>query len=161
MRRAVAGRRRGIDLHAVEQVVAHDELGAAARIGGGQRTQRDHSAGGVPDVELAQIFGLGAEVTIGLDIHLPLQAEAIEIVDQRPAHKRLHRLVQAAQLDLLGHCLGVVHFYSDLGDAEQSRCHDPCQLRSLAGLGHEQLRVLRKKINASARPVFQNESGAS
>ena len=158
---AVAGRSRGIDLHAVEQVVAHDELGAAARIGAGQRAQRDHVAGGVPHVELAQILGLGAEVAVGLHVHLPLQTEAVEEVDQRAAHERLHRLVQIAQLDLLGHGLGVVHLDSDLGNAEQCSGHDARQLRTFAGLGHEDLRVLGEKINAAARPVFENEGGAA
>src|SRR5580704_9933419 len=111
---AVAGRRRGVDLHAVEQVVTHDELCAAARIRASQCAQRNHIACSVADVELAQVRSLGAEVTVRLDIDLPLQAEAVEVIDQRAAHKRLYGLVQTAQLDLLRHRLGVVNLNSDL-----------------------------------------------
>src|SRR5271157_3829325 len=70
----------GIDLHAVKQVVAHDELSAGARVGPGQGAQGDHLVGRIPDVELAEVFRLGAEVAVGLDVYLPLQTKAVVMV---------------------------------------------------------------------------------
>ena len=37
----------------------------------------------VPHVELADVLGSIAVVALGLDIHLPLAAEAVEVVDER------------------------------------------------------------------------------
>ena len=37
----------------------------------------------VPNVELADVFGAIAVVALGLDIHLPLAAEPVEVVDER------------------------------------------------------------------------------
>ncbi len=157
----VSRRGRGIDLHAVEEVVAHDELGPAARIGSGQRIERDHVTRCIPYIELAEIFCPGPVVAFGHNIYLPLQAEAVEEVNQRAAHERLHCLVQVRQLDLLGHRFGVVHLYPDLGNAEQGCGEEPRQLRAFACFRHIDLCLLREKVNGAARAVFKNESSAS
>src|SRR5271170_433874 len=120
--RAVSRRRRGVNLYAVDEVVAHDELRAVTRIRTGKRAQGNHIAGCIPDVKLAEIFRVGPKVTIGLNIYLPLQTETIEEVNQRTTHKCLHSLIELVQRYLLGHRLGVIHLYPNLGHVEQGGC---------------------------------------
>ena len=146
----VSRRGRGVDLHAVEQVVAHDELRAAARINAGQGAQRGHFTRGIPHVKLAQVLSFRPVVAVGLYVHLPLQAETVEEIDQRAAHERLYGLVEIIQRDLLGHRFSVINLDSDLGNAEQSGGHHPGEFGPLAGLGHKHLRVLGEKVDAAA-----------
>src|SRR5271156_222714 len=117
--RAVSWRRRSIDLYAVEEVVAHDELRAVARIRTGKRAQGNHIAGCIPDVKLAEIFRVGPEITIGLNVYLPLQTKTVEEVNQRTAHECLHSLIKLVRRNLLGHRLGVIYLHSNLGHVEQ------------------------------------------
>src|SRR3954462_4702640 len=159
--RAVARRCCCVDLHTVEQVVTHHELSATARIGRRERTERNHPPCSIPDVKLANVFGLRAEVTVRLDIHLPLQAETIEVIDQRTAHESLHGFIEAAELDLLSHRFCIVNFYANLGHSKQSRGHHSRQFGALARFCHEQLRVLCKKVHATPRSVFQKKSCSS
>ena len=44
----------------------------------------------VEHVELAEVLGLRAVVALGLHIHLPLPAEAVEVIDERAPHEALH-----------------------------------------------------------------------
>ena len=77
------------DLRRAVQVVAHGEFGAAARFEPRQRGERHHVALVVPNVELPDVFGAIAVGTLCLDIHLPLTAKAVEVVDERASHERL------------------------------------------------------------------------
>src|SRR5579862_9633557 len=114
----IAGCRGSVDLYAVEEVITHDEFGAGSWIGCRQRTERNHVARGISDIELPEIFGIGSELAVGLDVYLPLQPKAIEVVKQRTTHKCLHGLVEIAEFNLLGHGLGVVYLNSKLRHAE-------------------------------------------
>src|SRR5262249_28720454 len=99
--------------------------------------QWDHLTRAISYVKSSNVFSAAAKIAVRLHINLPLQSETIEVVDQRASHKGLHSFVQLVQLNLFGHCFGVVHLYANLGNAKQRRSHDTSQLRAFAGLGHE------------------------
>ena len=66
------------------------------------------SPSAVPDVELPDVLGPVAILALGLDIHLPLAAEAVEVVDERPSHERLNRSVDVLDVDpLLEHLVAI------------------------------------------------------
>jgi hypothetical protein len=44
---------------------------------------------------------VGAVFAFGFDIHLPLAAESIEIIDEKTAHEGLDRAIGVAQIDAL------------------------------------------------------------
>ena len=65
-------------------------------------------AGSVPHIELADVLELVAVLAFRLDIHLPLAAEAVEVVDERAAHERLNRSVDIVDVDtLLEHLVAI------------------------------------------------------
>ena len=153
----VARRSRAVDLHALVQVLPHDELGAAARIRAGQGAERHHIARRILHVKLAQIVHIGSELAVGLHPHLPLQPKLVVVVHQGAAHEGLQRLIHIAQIDLLRQDLRFVDVHPNLRHAEQRGGHHAGQFRTLAGLGHECLGVLGQEVGAAAGPVFQNE----
>src|SRR5690349_4331386 len=112
-------------------------------------------------MEPANVFGVGAKVPVGLNVYLPLQAEPIEIIDQRATHKRLYGLVKVAQLNLLRHRLGIVNFYSKLRYTEQGSRHYAPQFGALARFSHKELRVFRQEVNTASRSVLQDEGSSS
>ena len=43
----------------------------------------------ISDVKLSDVFSFCPELTFCLRVHLPLAAETVEIIDERPAHECL------------------------------------------------------------------------
>ena len=97
-----------------------------------QRGQRHHLAVRVADVELADVLGSVAIVAFGLDVDLPLAAEAVEVVDERPAHERLDGPVDIVDGDALLEHLVAIHVDELLrhagqeGRAHAARSPDAC-----------------------------------
>ena len=105
--------------------------------------QRHHLAVVVGDVKLAHVFGAGAVFALGLDINLPLPAEAVEVVDQVAAHERLQRLIHVADVDALPLHLGAVDVDELLRNAGRKVEVTADQFGTLAGRRNELLNVVR------------------
>src|SRR5205823_6359124 len=78
-----------VDLRGTIEVIAHGELRTGTRLELCQSRERHHPTLVVAHVELANIFGTGAVIPFGLDVHLPLPAKAVEIVNKQSAHECL------------------------------------------------------------------------
>ena len=111
----------------------------------------------VADVELPDVFGLGAVFAFGFDIDLPLAAEAIEIVDEIAAHEGLDRAVDIVE----GHTL-LQHFvavYVDklLRHAGQESGAEAGDFRPLSRGFKKDVQVSGEELNIAARTVFEDK----
>ena len=61
--------------------------------GGQRRRAAPSSPSLLSHVELPDLLGVRAVFALGLDVDLPLPAEAVEVVDEVAAHEGLQRLV--------------------------------------------------------------------
>ena len=89
-------------------------------------------------------------VPFGLHIDLPLSAEAVEKVYELPAHKRLKRAINLAQIHSLAQHLVAVHVNKILRYGWQKGCKYPRQLRPLLGGRNELPGVLRQEPDVFA-----------
>ena len=116
--------------------------------------------GGVAHVELPDVLRPGAELALGLDVHLPDAPELVEVVHERTAEERLQRLVHGGERDpLLEHLVAI-----DLGEvlrrARQERREQQRELGTLPGRGEELRRVLGEERGIATGAVFQHERDA-
>jgi hypothetical protein len=99
--RAIARRGAAIDLCRTIFVEAQGEFGAEARLYCGQCGKGDTLSLVVTDVELPDVFRLGAILTFRFDIDLPLTVKAVEIVDgQRRELNRRRSLFRFALISI-------------------------------------------------------------
>jgi hypothetical protein len=94
--RTVARRGAAVDLCQTIFVEAQGEFGAEARLYCGQCGKGDTLSLVVTDVELSDVFRLGAILTFRFDIDLPLTVKAVEIVDGQ--RRELNRRRQPFQI---------------------------------------------------------------
>ena len=95
---------------------------------------------------------LRAVVAFGLDVDLPLAAEAVEVVHEVAAHEGLERLVDVAELDALLEHLVAVDVDETCGTAGRNVVLTPASLRPLARRGHEGRHGSRAR-NATSLPA--------
>ncbi len=98
---AVAGCANDGELRRLIFVETGGELRACRAAHGSDGAERNPIAIGRSYVELADVFDVRARRALGLDVGLPLAAEAVEVVHQIPAHESLHGGVHVAELNLL------------------------------------------------------------
>src|SRR5207245_10040841 len=79
----------GVDFRGGILVETNGELRAHARLDCGDSGEWDFLSLAVANVKLPHVFRLGSEFPLGFDIHLPLAAEAIEVIDEISAHESL------------------------------------------------------------------------
>src|SRR5262249_36924059 len=89
----IAGSGSTVDLRGAVLVVAHGEFRAGARLETSDCSKRHHFAFVVLHVELADVFGGSSILALCLDVHLPLAAKSIEIVNEQAAHEGLKSFV--------------------------------------------------------------------
>ncbi|EXI65763.1 MAG: hypothetical protein AW08_02975 [Candidatus Accumulibacter adjunctus] len=159
--RAESWRCRGVDLRAAVEVEAHRELGAGDVAYRGQRRQRDRLPILVAHVELADILDVGAEVPLGLDVDLPLAAEAVEIVDEATAEEGLQGLVDLLDVDPLLEHLVAVHVDEQLRHDRAEGGRQAGEFRSLARRFEELAGLLGEEGDVLAGAVLQDEGGAA
>ena len=106
----------------------------------------------VRHVKLADVLGLCAVLAFGLDIDLPLPAEAVEVVDEVAAHEGLEGLVDLSDVDALLEHLVAVHVHEELGHAGDEGGRDPLDLGPLAGRLDELVQVVGEEADALCRP---------
>src|SRR5207302_7600139 len=102
-----------------------------------------------------------ALIALSLQVHPPLAAEPVELVDVRTAHERRHRLVDAAQVDALLEDLVAVDAGVDLGYRGAPDRVDRSHLRPFPRGCHERLQVLRKERNVTAAAVLDPHGEAT
>ena len=86
-----------------------------------KRRERHHRALAVAHVELADVVEVVAVLALGLDVDLPLAAEAVEVVDEQPAHVGLNGAIDIVEGDALLEHLLAVHLEELLRHARQER----------------------------------------
>ena len=105
--------------------------------------------------------GLSAVRGFRLHEHAPLPAEAVELVDVRPAQERLERLVDVADGDALLERLVPVDVGEDLRHGGAERDVHVSDLGPLARRLEELLQVLVQEVHRAAGAVLQPEREAA
>ena len=154
---AVAGGGTGIDLRRTIHVEAHGEFRAVTRFGRHQRGERHGFSLAVAHVELSGLLDLAAEFTGGLHVDLPLQTEAVEVIDHRAAEKGLQRVVGAVDGHALRHGHLAVDIEFDLRNGGQERGVEPLKFGPLGRGCHERLGVLGEELHRATAAVLQDE----
>src|SRR5260370_23534261 len=93
---AVTRSRGTVDLRGPVLIKAHREFRSQTRFESCQGRKRHHLVLVVSHEELADILSPGPVIAFGLDVYLPLPAEAVEIINKQPAHESLDCLVDIA-----------------------------------------------------------------
>ena len=117
----------------VEIVALHGDWTADfARVD--QRAQRDHLAGLIADLQQVDVRLAVAEVSIGLDRHLPVAAKIVEAVDIQRAQVHLQRLIHIVERNAQRLGLEPVDVHEKLRRvrAELRGDADPARARSFA-----------------------------
>jgi hypothetical protein len=148
-------------LRGAKEVETVRELGSGDVPGCDHGGERDHRAAVVFDVELVYVRGVDAAAGLRLQEHLPLPAEAVELVDVDTAEERLERLVDVADLDPLLQDLVAVDVGVDLRDVRPPHAVDVGELRALARGLEELLQVLVQELDAAAAAVLEPEREAA
>src|SRR5262249_36490625 len=91
----------------------------------------------------------------------PLTAEAIELVDEQPAQKRLHRLIHVGQRDAFLEHLVLVDVYVDLRDRRAEWRGDAAQLGTLARSRDELLDRGVEIFDRPTRSILKPEAEAA
>ena len=112
-------------------------------------------------MEQADVFRLRAVVALGLHEHLPLPAEAVEVVHEVAAHERLQRLADLREIDALREDLVAIDVDQDLRHRRQERAGGGRNLRPLAHRFEEAVQVFTEKSHVAARAVFEHERDAA
>ena len=99
------------------------------------RAERHHVAVAVLDLEVLHRVGVHAEGGVGLDVHLPGAAEAVEVVDVVAAQVRLQRVEDVAELH--PHLLDLlpVHVHVELRRLGAESVEQADEARLLVALG--------------------------
>src|SRR6185369_10352118 len=105
----------------------------------------------------AQVFGARAVLAFGLDIDLPLAAEAVEVVHEVTAHERLQRFIDLGEFHTLLERLIAVNVDVNLRDDGQEGGVDAGDLRTFASCFHEPVNVGSQKRNVLASAVLQHK----
>src|SRR5262249_36758878 len=93
----------------------------------------------------------------GFDVHLPLAAEPVEVVDERPAHEHLNRSIHILDVDTLLEDLVAIHGDELLRHIGQERGRHRGEFRTLPRGGNQLVRVVREKGHVASRAVLQDE----
>src|SRR5208282_1242745 len=158
---AVTGSGGAVDLGGAVLVVAHGEFRAGARLEFCDGSEGNHFALGVFDEELADIFGASAISAFRFDVHLPLAAEAIEIVNEKAAHEGLKSLVDVFDGDTLLDDFVAVHVDELLRNTGKEGGADVGDFRAFAGGGKKFVQVVGEKFDVVAGAVFEDEGEAA
>ena len=115
----------------------------------------------IAHVELPDFVDVGAVFALGLHVDLPLQTEAVEIIDHRAAEESAQRIVGVIDGHAFDEGFVAVDRKFELRDGRQKRRVDVLQLRALGRGGHEGLGLLGEEIDRAARTVLQNKVHAA
>src|SRR4029077_12864716 len=111
----------------------------------------------VADIELPNVFCLGAVLTFRFDIDLPLAPEAVEVVDEISPHEGLNRTIYIVEVHPLLQDFVAVYFDKFLWDTRQKSGAEGADFRPLSGSFKKNTQVFGEELNIAARTVFENE----
>src|SRR5580658_4749339 len=154
---AEARRGAAVDLGAAILVKTHREFRAELRFNRGERRERNVLALVVADIESPDVIRAGAIVAFGLDVNLPLTAEAVEVVNEIAAHESLDGAVDIGKIDALFQYFVTIHFNKFLRNAGQKSGAQAGNLGSLSRRFKKRVHIVREKSNAAAGAVFEDE----
>ena len=123
LQRAVAGRSCAINLGGTILVITQSEFRAGDVLDCGNGVEGNRITVRVADKKLAHVLRVGAVIAFRLYIHLPGAAEAVEIIHEEPAHERLERLINLAEIDSLLDHFVPIDLHEDLRNVRQ-KCGD-------------------------------------
>ena len=115
----------------------------------------------VAHVELPDFVDVGAVFALGLHVDLPLQAEAVEVVDHRATHKSAERIVGIVDRDTFDEGFVAIDGEFDLRDGGEEGRVDVLQLGAFGCRGHEGLGLLGEELDRAAGAVLQDEVHAA
>ena len=128
--------------------------GPAESLHVGHRAQRHHVAVGVADLELPDDVRVHAEGGVGLDVHLPGAAEAVEVVDVVAAQVRLQRVEDVGQLHAHRLDLGPVDVHVELRRAGAEAVEQADQAGLLVALGGQVVRLGLQRVEVDVAGRF-------
>src|SRR5207302_11116345 len=105
----------------------------------------------------AYVLGPCPVITLGLDVHLPLAAEPIEVVDKQPAHECLDRSVDVVEGHTLLDYFVSIYFDELLRHARQEGSTQAGDLGTLTGGRQEYVQVIREERDILAGAVLETE----
>src|ERR1700675_1631843 len=158
---AITRRGAAIKLRRTVLVEAKQKFRAEARFHSDQRRERNILSFVVANVELADVLRLRAIFAFRFNVHLPLAAAAIEIVDEIAAPEGLDGLVHVAKVHALLQNFVAVHIDKLLRHVGQESRAQAGDFRPLSGSFHKGGQVFCEELNITARTVFQHERKAS
>ncbi len=97
--RRIARRRRTVQHHRPQVVVAHDRRGGSDEVDIGHRLQRQQLAARRAHAHPEHVVDVGAVGRVGLHLDLPGAAEQVEVVGVAAAQRRLHRREEVGDAD--------------------------------------------------------------
>src|SRR5262249_50257195 len=118
----------------------------------------DDRRGAIAERELPLVLLSRPVLAFGLDIHLPLAPEAIEVVDEQASHEGLDSPVNVIDgYALLDHFVAID---SDqlLRNTRQEGGAQGANLRPFTRRGNELIDVVSQQLHTAARTVFKNKS---
>ena len=111
----------------------------------------------VADIELSDLFGVSPICVISLDIHLPLPAESIEVIDERSSEEGLQSVINILQRHALLERFVPIDFNVDLRDVGKQCGCDSSEFRPFASGREEGIDVLREVLNASIAAILKDK----
>src|SRR5215469_1096109 len=163
------GRRRAVDFRRAKQIVVANDLGIRGLLNRHQIVERDHLAGGGTEVIFPDIFGLRAELAVGLNIDAVGAVVEVEVVHINRAHIDLQRVGDLAERHLqtlgffavdLNDVLGIVSGEAaEESDQIFARVSFGCQLVGGFGEGFEGIASQVLKFKGESTELAQAEDG--
>src|SRR5207244_10555797 len=142
------------------EVVAHGEFRTGTRFKSRQCGERHHVTCSIPNVELADVLRAVTISALSLDVHLPLPAEPVEVVDERASHERLDRSINVLDVNALLEHFVPVHSDELLRNPWQESGVDGGEFRTLAGCGKELVQIVGERSHVLSRAVLEHEGQA-
>src|SRR5206468_2311319 len=109
------------------------------------------------DLKADQVFGLVAELRLGLDDDLPGAAEEIEVVDVERALKDLQRVGEILEADALGHALARLGLDVQLADVGAENGEEAGDARLAHALADHFLGLLLQLLRADLAAVLDHQ----
>src|SRR6185503_21291234 len=107
--------------------------------------KRHRVASSISNVELSDVLGSIAKHPFRLDVHLPLAAKPVEVIDERTTHERLDRPIHIPDVDTLFDHLVAIDDDELLRHVGQEGGDDGGEFRTLARGGEELVRIAGEK----------------
>ena len=152
---AAHDRRRGV------QVVAVDHHRPTDLAHANQRAQRHHVPLPIADEQLVEIGHAVAEYAVGLNVHLPVTAELVEIVDVVRAEIDLKRLVDVVDRDAQRFGLRAVDIHVQLRRVRAKDRRPDDHVRASCRLGDERRRWPLQAGESQRAPVLDHQLEAA